>query len=158
MANKQIKNGRATITLDQDLQQFYSGLLNTVAPNAKRIMDDAMAQIEKNATEDWPKRQPIIRKDKEGKIVFYRDVSQKSYRAFVRGFRVDPNGQLVSYLKNTAPYSYMIRYGQDSKNASGSDIIAPTGQNVSNETMIKPMKKNANAVVKALADDLAKKL
>ena len=155
---KTIQGSKTSIQIDQDLQRFYSGLLDTVAPNAKRIMDNAMAQIEKNAMEDWPKRQPIIRKDKDGKVLFYRDVSKRSYLKFVRGFRVDPNGQLISYLKNTAPYSYAIRYGQDSKNASGADIIAPTGQNVSNEVMIKPMKRNANAIVKALADDLTKRL
>ena len=72
--------------------------------------------------------------------------------------RLDANGNVVVYLKNTAPYSYMIRYGEDAQNAAGGSIIAPQGKRVADETLLKPMRKQANKVVKALANDLTRRL
>ncbi len=150
--------GNATVQFDTDLDQMFTGLLNTVAPNAARIMQQTLTDIEVAAIPDWPKRQPTVRTDKDGKIKFYRDESKNSWRMFVRGTRLDANGNVVVYLKNTAPYSYMIRYGEDAQNAAGGSIIAPQGKRVADETLLKPMRKQANKVVKALANDLTGRL
>ena len=152
-----ITKGNASVQFDTDLDQMFTGLLATVAPNASRIMDQALTDIEKAAIPDWPKRQPTVR-EKNGKVTFYRDESKNSWRMFVRGKRLDANGNVVVYLKNTAPYSYMIRYGEDSQNAGGGSIIAPQGKRVADETLLKPMRKQANKVVKALANDLTGRL
>jgi hypothetical protein len=152
-----ITSGKATAQFDTNLDQMFTGLLATVAPNASRIMDQALTDIEKAAIPDWPKRQPTVR-EKNGKVTFYRDESKNSWRMFVRGKRLDANGNVVVYLKNTAPYSYMIRYGEDAQNAAGGSIIAPQGKRVADETLLKPMRKQANKVVKALANDLTGRL
>ena len=77
---------------------------------------------------------------------------------FRRGARVLASGVLEVYLKNTADYSYVMRFGVDSKNKDGKDIIQPQGKRVADELMIKPLRKSANRVVKALAEDLKKRL
>lgn len=152
------KSGNVTAQFDTDLDQMFTGLLNTVAPNATRIMQQTIAQIQTDALPLWPKRKPQVRLDAEGKVIFYKDTSKKSYQMFVRGTRLDPDGNIVVYLKNTAPYAYMIRYGVDPENAQRQDIIKPQGRNVADETLTKPMKANANKVVRALADDLTRVL
>lgn len=148
--------GNASVEFDQDVEKLLAGFLDMVVPNARATMEAAITEIEKDAIQDWPRRQPIIVKNEEGKTVYYKDDSKHSYAKFVRGFRVDADGKIVVYLKNTAPYSYMIRYADDSKNSQSRDIIAPMGKNVAQYTLISPMKRKANAVVKALADDLGR--
>jgi hypothetical protein len=54
--------------------------------------------------------------------------------------------------------SYVMRFGVDSKNKDGKDIIQPQGKRVADELMIKPLRRSANRVVKALAEDLKKRL
>ncbi len=89
-----ITSGKATAQFDTNLDQMFTGLLATVAPNASRIMDEALTDIEKAAIPEWPKRQPTIR-EKNGKVTFYRDESKNSWRMFVRGKRLDANGNVV---------------------------------------------------------------
>lgn len=149
-----IKQGKASATFSQDIDQLFTGLLDTVAPNARLIMDSSLKTIETEAVQSWPRRKPKLIRGEGGRIIESIDKSKKSYRKFVRGFRVDANGKLVVYLRNTAPYSYMIKYGVDSENYRRQDIIQPQGRNVANETLIKPIRKTANAVVRALAADL----
>jgi len=149
-----IKQGKASATFDQDIDQLFTGLLDTVAPNARLIMDESLQTIETEAIQQWPRRKPKLIRGEGGRIIESKDESKKSYRQFVRGFRVDADGKLVVYLRNTAPYSYMIKYGVDSENYRRQDIVQPQGRNVANETLIKPIRKTANAVVRALAADL----
>ena len=61
-----INKGRAGIEIDTDLQEFYTGFLDTVAPNARKILEDTLKKIEAEAIKDWPVRKPIIRKTAEG--------------------------------------------------------------------------------------------
>jgi hypothetical protein len=149
---------RATIEVEEIFQDTLQQVLKTVAPNAQAIMDQELKRIEKDAVRDWPRRKPKIRRDKEGKVVFYKDESQESFRQFRRGATVTVNGQFTVFLKNTAPYSFYIRYGVDSENGKGQDILQPQGRNVASETLVKPHKKTANKVVKALSEDLMKRV
>ena len=155
---KNYKSGNATVTINQDMEDMFMGFLNTVAPNAGKIMDEELAKIEKQAARDWPKRKPQIRTDDQGNVVFFRKTSKESYKKFKRGMKVDANGNFVVFLKNTAPYSYMIKYGEDSENFQSRDIVQPQGRRVATETLVKPHRKTANRVIKALADDLMKRV
>ena len=56
-----IANGNVTATFNTDLDQMFTGLLNTIAPNATRIMQQTLTDIEVAAIPDWPKRQPTDR-------------------------------------------------------------------------------------------------
>ena len=155
---KKYTSGNATVTIQEDMQDMFMGFLKTVAPGAEAIMDTELKRIEKQAVREWPKRKPQIRRDSEGKVVFSKKTSLESYKKFKRGMSVDANGNFIVFLKNTAPYSYIIRYGVDSENWRRQDIIQPTGRRVANETLIKPHRKTANRVVKALANDLMKRV
>ena len=155
---KKFKTGNATVEIEQDLGEMFLGFLKFVAPNAERIMDEELDKIEEEALKDWPQRKPIVRTNKDGEIVFFRRTTKKSWKMFRRGARVLASGVLEVYLKNTADYSYVMRFGVDSKNKDGKDIIQPQGKRVADELMIKPLRKSANRVVKALAEDLKKRL
>lgn len=150
--------GNASVSFGDDLQSFYSGFLDKVAPGAKKIIDQTLEEIQKEAQRQWPRRKPAVRTDADGRVVFFRELSKDSYKKFVRGFRVDPDGNIVGFLKNTAPYAFTIKFGIDSENWQGKDIIFPTGKRVATELMVKPMRRGSRHVVKALADDLARKV
>jgi hypothetical protein len=155
---KKFTTKRAGIEIDTDLQDFYTGFLDKVAPNARKILTDEMEKIERDAKKDWPVRKPQIRKDKDGNVVFYREVTKGSWKMFERGFRITANGDFEAYLVNRAPYSWAIKFGVDSENNRGQDIIQPQGKRVADELMVKPQKKASNKIVKALADDLIRRI
>jgi len=152
-----ITNGNAGIVIDTDLQEFYTGFLDKVAPNAKKIIDSSLEEIQRGAVRDWPVRQPEIR-EKDGKIVFFRITTKESWKKFERGYRITPDGGFEGYLRNTAPYSWAIKFGVDSENNQGRDIIQPQGRRVATELMVKPQKKQSKKVISALADDLMRRI
>ena len=138
MANT-FKSGKAAASFSSDLQSFYTDFLDKVAPNARKIIDSTLEDIEKEAKKNWPKREKK---------------SQNSFRMFQRGYRVDSSGAIVGFLKNTAPYAWAIKFGIDSQNSRGEAIIFPTGKRVSNELMVKPLIRVSKKVVQALANDI----
>jgi len=150
--------GNAGIEISEDMEAMFLGFLKTVAPNAEKIMDDALSRIEKEAKKDWPKRKPQIRRNRDGEIVFFRETSKKSFREFQRGIRISPRGEVEVFLRNNAPYSWAIKFGEDSRNKDGKEIIQPQGRRAATELMVKPLNKTSNKVVKALADDLMKRI
>ena len=152
-----ITNGNAGIVIDTDLQEFYTGFLDKVAPNAKKIIDSSLEEIQRGAVRDWPVRPPEIR-EKDGKIVFFKITTKESWKKFERGYRITPDGGFEGYLRNTAPYSWAIKFGVDSENNQGRDIIQPQGRRVATELMVKPQKKQSKKVISALADDLMRRI
>jgi hypothetical protein len=152
-----ITKGNAGIVIDTDLQEFYTGFLDKVAPNAKKIIDSSLEEIQRGAVRDWPVRPPEIR-EKDGKIVFFRITTKESWKKFERGYRITPDGGFEGYLRNTAPYSWAIKFGVDSENNQGRDIIQPQGRRVATELMVKPQKKQSKKVISALADDLMRRI
>lgn len=155
---KKYTSGKATVQIQEDMQEMFVGFLKLVAPSAEAIMDKELKRIEKQAMMDWPKRKPIIRRNSEGDITSAVKVSKESYKRFKRGIKVDAHGKIIVFLRNTAPYSWAIKYGEDSENWRRQDIIKPQGKRVANETLVKPHRKTANKVVKALGEDLVKKV
>ena len=149
---------RATVEVEEVFQDALQQVLKTVAPNAQAIMDQELERIEKEAVEDWPRRKPVQRTDETGRTTFFRDNSRESWKKFRRGAKILPGGQFSVFLRNTAPYSYYIKYGVDSENNRRQDILQPQGRNVAREPLIKPHRKTANKVVKALSDDLMKRV
>jgi len=152
-----ITKGNAGIVIDTDLQEFYTGFLDKVAPNAKQIIDSSLEEIQRGAVRDWPVRPPEIR-EKDGKIVFFKITTKESWKKFERGYRITPDGGFEGYLRNTAPYSWAIKFGVDSENNQGRDIIQPQGRRVATELMVKPQKKQSKKVISALADDLMRRI
>ena len=149
---------RATVEVEEVFQDVLQQVLKTVAPNAQAIMDQELKKIEKEAIQDWPRRKPVSRTDETGRTTYFRDNSRESWKKFRRGAKILPGGQFSGFLRNTAPYSYYRKYGVDSENNRRQDILQPQGRNVASETLIKPHRKTANKVVKALSDDLMKRV
>ncbi len=149
---------RATVEVEEVFQDVLQQVLKTVAPNAQAIMDQELKRIEREAIQDWPRRKPVSRTDETGRTTYFRDNSRESWKKFRRGAKILPGGQFSVFLRNTAPYSYYIKYGVDSENNRRQDILQPQGRNVASETLIKPHRKTANKVVKALSDDLMKRV
>jgi hypothetical protein len=123
---KTFQQGKASASFGEDLNVFYTSFLDKVAPNTRRVIDESLEKIEKDARKEWPKR-------KRG--------SKGSHRKFVRGYRVSAAGNIEGYLKNTAPYSWAIKFGVDSENSSGQDIIQPQGKRVAQQLLVSPLRK-----------------
>tara|TARA_R100000005_G_C4982495_1_gene191862 strand:- start:1190 stop:1663 length:474 start_codon:yes stop_codon:yes gene_type:complete len=155
---KSYKTGNATVEITEDMEEMFLGFLKTVAPNASKIMEETLKEIEREAKKEWPKRKPIIRKNSDGDVTFFRETSKKSFKMFKRGIRITGDGNISVYLKNTAPYSWAIKFGEDSRNKEGKEIIQPQGRRVATELMVKPLNKSSRKVVKALAEDLMKRI
>ena len=149
---------RASVEVEDIFQDALQQVLKTVAPNAQAIMDHELKRIEQEAIKDWPRRKPVQRTDETGRTTFYRDNSQESWKKFRRGAKILPGGKFSVFLRNTAPYSFYIKYGVDSENNKRQDILQPQGRNVASETLIKPHRKTSNKVVKALSEDLMKRV
>jgi len=154
---KSWKSGSAEVSINNDAKMLLK-MVNTVLPSASKIMQEELSRIEREAQTEWPRRQPMIRKDEQGNTVFIKQTSKGSWRLWEQGVKVRADGTLDVYLRNTAPYSFYIKFGIDSKNSKGEDIVQPTGKNVSQTLLIAPHRKTANKVVKALADDAARRL
>lgn len=154
---KSWKSGSAEVSINNDSKMLMK-MVNTVLPSASKIMQEELSRIEREAQTEWPRRQPMIRKDEQGNTVFIKQTSKGSWRLWEQGVKVRADGTLDVYLRNTAPYSFYIKFGIDSKNSKGEDIVQPTGKNVSQTLLIAPHRKTANKVVKALADDAARRL
>lgn len=154
---KSWKSGSAEVSINNDSKMLLK-MVNTVLPSASKIMQEELSRIEREAQTEWPRRQPMIRKDEQGNTVFIKQTSKGSWRLWEQGVKVRADGTLDVYLRNTAPYSFYIKFGIDSKNSKGEDIVQPTGKNVSQTLLIAPHRKTANKVVKALADDAARRL
>ena len=153
-----INSGNAGVSIDTDLQEFFTGFIDKVAPNARSIIDETLEKIEREAKKDWPVRQPEIKTDSNGKIIFFKKTSKNSWKKFERGYRITPDGGFEGYLRNTARYSWAIKFGADPQNHQGREIIQPTGKRVAQELMVKPQNKEAKKVISALADDLMRRI
>ena len=159
MAGKTYTKGNASVSIDQDMQKLFSSFLSQVLPNASKIMEDNLKKIEHEAQQEWPKRKPrILRNQETGAVVWYKETSKGSYRMFERGTKVDSKGNLVVYLRNNAPYSWAIKFGVDSENYRGQDILQPQGRRAATELMTKPMTRTSRKVVRSLTDDLGRRL
>ena len=149
--------GNASVEMDSDMSEFFMQTLKKALPNAEKIMRESIESIETQAREEWTKRQPRRSFDKATGRWTTKDKSQKSYLKFKRGVRIEADGSIVVFLKNTAQYAWAIKFGADSKNKNGDPILQPQGKRVAQELLIKPLNKSAQKIVKALADDLTRK-
>lgn len=139
------------------MDKFFLDTLKKIVPNFEAIVKKELDKIEKEARENWPKRQLRKKYDRRTGTYTFKDESQNSWNKFKRGIRVDPNGDIVVFLKNTASYSWAIKYGKDPKTKSGDRIIEPLGKKPARELLIKPMRKSSKVIVNALAKDLFKR-
>jgi hypothetical protein len=156
--SSKFKTKRAGIEIDTNLQEFYTGFLDTVAPNARKVLEDTLKKIEEDAIKEWPVRRPEIKRDRDGNILSSKKTSKGSWKMFERGFRILPGGGFEGFLKNHAPYSWYIKFGISSVNKQRKHILQPTGRRAAHILLIAPQRKQAKKVTQALADDLMRRL
>lgn len=153
----QIKSGKTKLNLDNSISEMIDSVLKKVVPNAERLISDTFEKIERDAVEEWPRRKPTVRRDKSGKVVFWKETSKESWKKFEIGKRLE-QGKIVFFLRNTAPYSWAIKYGYESNNYDNDPILQPRGKKPAQELLVKPMRKQVNKIVKQIANDLDKEL
>ena len=153
---KNYSSGNATVSIQEDMQQMFMGFLNTVAPNAKKIITETLEKIKDDAQKDWPVRRPEIKRDREGNIISSKNTSLGSWKMFELGFRIVTDGGFEGYLKNKAPYAWYIQFGESSVNKQRQHILQPQGKKVAQVLLIAPQRKEAKKVTEALANDLMK--
>ena len=153
---KNYSSGNATVSIQEDMQQMFMGFLNTVAPNAKKIITETLEKIKDDAQKDWPVRRPEIKRDREGNIISSKNTSLGSWKMFELGFCIVSDGGFEGYLKNKAPYAWYIQFGESSVNKQRQHILQPQGKKVAQVLLIAPQRKEAKKVTEALANDLMK--
>lgn len=158
MANTTAKTGNSSVEFSGDMANFFLGAIKKVLPSAEKIMTESLEEIEQAAIREWPKRKPHRSFNRKTKQWTIKDESEDSWKHFQRGIRVDPDGSIVVFLKNTAPYAWAIRFGEDSRNKDGKAILQPQRKRAAQELLVKPMRKSSRKVIKALSDDLGRKV
>lgn len=134
------KTGNVEITFGSD--EPIMEILDLVAPETRKILDDVTTKIMEDAKKDWPIR---------------RRNSQGSVNDFRRGISVSSDS-VVAYVENTATYAWAIKSGAKSVNQSGNSLLVPLGRRVADELMWKPARQNADRVAEIMADELVKRL
>ena len=96
-----IKQGKASATFDQDIDQLFTGLLDTVAPNARLIMDQSLRTIETEAVQQWPRRKPTLIRGEGGRIVKSIETSKNLISVSNTGptSLIKSNGRIDTLLK-----------------------------------------------------------
>jgi len=139
----QLKSGNVSAALGGDALNMVNELLNKVAPKSKRALVEYVQHIEDFARSKW-----LVRKKN----------SQRSIDKFYTRFFITPNLEIMAVVGNSARYSYAIKVGPESEESSGTNSLIPTGRRLSQETMIKPSRKNIDKLVDILADEIARGL
>ena len=85
-----------------------------------------------------------------------RETSKGSVQKLQKGILIEGE-DLVAFVRNTAPYAWAIKIGEKSKDSFGRSKIQE-GRRLSNEVLWKPVKRSADEVAEALADDLMRVL
>ena len=118
-------------------------LLRIVTPNSQKVIQDEFAAIEAKAKNEWLIRQ----KSKTGAWL-----SKGSKDKIYTGIKITKNAKIRFVIGNSAPYAWAIKVGVDS------DTNLPRGTRIANELLWKPSKKATDIIVKAIADELMKKI
>tara|TARA_Y100001973_G_C5188660_1_gene329470 strand:- start:454 stop:891 length:438 start_codon:yes stop_codon:yes gene_type:complete len=137
-----IQSGKVGLTLDEPFTGMLQKILDRIAPNAEKIIRQNIGDLTTKAAEEWPVK------------------TGKSAGSFTNDFGFFAGrGKLLltGTIRNTAPYSYLIRSGRDivSKNSSGSKLKVSPGKNVWVELVREPLKELAPAISAAITKELA---
>jgi hypothetical protein len=132
--------GPATVTLKGPLKDMFEATLRKAYPDIVKTFETTLTRIKDDAEKEWPVR---------------RRKSQRSVDQFEIRLGLRSNG-LVVQLDNDAPYAGGILSGRlrPSLNESGSKSEVPPGRLVWWHLLYRPAVRAADAVAKALAEEL----
>lgn len=135
-----VKSGDTTAEISNELANSIERALKELAPESLQVIENAIDQIYEEARKEWPVRYHKKRsKDSKGKLE--------------RGITLDvSDGSIYGYIRNSAEYAWAIKVGKNTR------INLPLGARVSNELLWKPLRKQADPIAKAVADEIEKQL
>jgi len=134
----------------------FMDILDQVAPNTSKVLEEVTLELMQNAQANWPVRQlsTMTPRQREEALLNNR---QHSVDMFDRGIRITSDS-VFAYVRNTAQYAWAIRAGAKSVNKTKNHLMVPLGRRVANELLWKPARKNTDKVLKVLANDLGKSI
>lgn len=137
MAKKvRVKSGSTTADVSPELAQSIEKTLNALAPETKATIENAIDKIYQEAYREWPVR-------------YHKKRSGDSKNKLEQGIILDiSDGSVYGFVRNTAEYAWAIRVGKNTR------IDLPLGARVSNELLWKPVKKLADPIAEALANEI----
>ena len=133
MSSKTIKSGNASATIKTGAADVFASFLNTVIPNTSRLIDKEFTQIIQDAKKDW-----LIREKR----------SQRSIDKFYMEKKITKN-EVIFTIGNSAPYSWAIFVGKDSKRTSLKE-----GTRLARTLLVKPAERAADRIAKQLAREI----
>ena len=130
-----VASGGASIDLEGQALDMFNELVDAVAPETKKALEDYVNELEKHARRNW-----IVRAEN----------SERSIDKFFKVFYVTPDFKITAGVGNTAPYAFAIKVGNKSKTS------VPVGKTLAIEVLWKPAQKRLDKLIDLVADEIAK--
>lgn len=128
-----VKSGGASAQVSGAALDMFTQLLDKVAPNLKREMEEFALDLEKHARKNW--------------LVREKD-SQRSIDKFYTVFYVTPDLTITTGVGNSAPYAFAIKVGKESNSNFA------VGKNLAVEAVFKPAEKRIEELVDRIGDEI----
>ncbi len=131
---------RASIRVSDSAFSSWENVLEQTAPRTVRALDDATTKIEASARAQWPKGAHDWR---------YQTGKRQTHSRYQleHGIRIEPNGTIVGYVRNLAPWAFAIRWGIKS-------FGRRMGAKVSTDLIFRPGRKAGKPLAEHIAEDL----
>ena len=126
---------RASIDLEGKALDMFNQLVDAVAPETKKALQDYVDDLERHARRNW-----IVRAED----------SKRSIDKFFKVFYVTPDFRITAGVGNSAPYAFAIKVGSKSKTQ------VPVGKTLAIEVLWKPEQKRLDKLIDLVADEIAK--
>ena len=132
--------GTATIEIEGAEKAMFLAALRSANKALMDVLEKELAELEKNAQDNWPTRQK-----KYGQ-------SQNSRNAFATELRFQPPSTIVGSVSNTAQYAWAIRAGADST------TNVKKGKRVADVLLWQPARKQAQKLAQEIAIKTVKRI
>jgi len=132
-------SGDVKTTLSGNGFEYTEKLLKLVAPETFNLMQEEFSKILDNARREWLVRDPEKNRGVQ---------SKGSAKKLTMGIRLNGQGEVVAYLRNSAEYAWAIKVGKKS------DTTIPKGKRLADVLLWRPAKKASTKVVKSLMKEM----
>jgi hypothetical protein len=130
-----VSSGGASIDLSGRALDMFNELVDLIAPDTKKALEDYVTDLEQHARRNW-----IVRAKN----------SNRSIDKFYKVFFVTPDFRISAGVGNSAPYAFAIKVGEKSKTK------VPVGKTLAIEVLWKPAQKRLDKLVEIVANEIAK--
>ena len=129
-----VSSGGASIDLSGRALDMFNELVDAIAPDTRRALEDYATELEQHAKKNW--------------IVRAKD-SKRSIDKFYKVFFVTPDFRISAGVGNSAPYAFAIKVGEKSKTK------VPVGKTLAIEVLWKPAQKRLDKLIDIVANEIA---